>query len=75
MCDERNENFLEAAGYHFQIEDYVETLIGLFKELRKVSKDALGKCPVEHKVEYAQMLEKRKLEKSFNKMKIDNIKE
>jgi hypothetical protein len=75
MCDERNENFLEAAGYHFQIEDYVETLLSLFKELRQVSKDALGRPPPEYKKEYAEMVEKRKMEKSFNKLKIDDIKE
>jgi hypothetical protein len=75
QTQERNDTYIEASKYHFEIEDYVTELLSLFKELKLVSKLALGKPPPEHKVEYAQMLEKRKLDIAFNKLKIDDIKE
>jgi hypothetical protein len=63
QCEERADTFLEAAQFDFEIQDYVEGLTVLFKELKQVSKDVLGKPPPEYKNLYAIALEKRKADK------------
>jgi hypothetical protein len=63
QCEDRNDTFLEAAEFDFQIQDFVDELAGLFKELKGVSKDVLGKPPPEYKNLYAIALEKRKEDK------------
>ena len=63
QCEERADTFLEAAQFDFEIQDYVEGLTVLFKELKQVSKDVLGKPPPEYKNLYAIALEKRKANK------------
>lgn len=63
QCDERADTFMEAAAYDFEIQDFVTTLVDLFKELKTVSKDVLGKPPTEYKDEYKATIEKRKKSK------------
>ena len=63
QSEERADTFLEAAQFDFEIQDYVEGLTVLFKELKQVSKDVLGKPPPEYKNLYAIALEKRKADK------------
>jgi hypothetical protein len=63
QCEERADTFMEAAQFDFEIQDYVEGLTGLFKELKQVSKDVLGKPPPEYKSLYSIALEKRKADK------------
>jgi hypothetical protein len=70
QSEERNDTFIESSRYDFAIQDYVMTLIGLFKELKAVSKSALGKIPAEHRDEYAKLIEKRKLNAGINNMTI-----
>ena len=67
QCEERNDTFLEASEHHFAIEDYTDTLLGLFTELKGVSKQVLGPCPTEHKAEYKALVEKRKADKKREK--------
>ena len=64
QCEERADTYLEAATFDFQIQDYVDTLLSLFKELQKVSKDVLGKPPNEYRDEYRKMCEDRKANKA-----------
>lgn len=77
QCEERNETFMEAAGYDFEIQDYVDVLLSLFKELKSVSKQTLGKPPANLKEEYKQMCEKRKEDKKREKeqAKLQSIQE
>jgi hypothetical protein len=63
QCEDRADTYLEAAEFDFQIQDFVDELSGLFKELKHVSKDVLGKPPPEYKNLYAIALEKRKADK------------
>ena len=63
QCEERADTFMEAAEFDFQIQDYVDGLGVLFKELKQVSKDVLGKPPPEYKEEYKTALENRKADK------------
>lgn len=63
QSEERAETYIEAAGYHFEIEDYVDTLLGLFTELKSVSKEVLGRPPPETREEFKALVEKRKAEK------------
>ena len=67
QCEERADTFIEAATFDFQIQDYVDTLLSLFKELQKVSKDVLGKPPNEYKDEYKQLCDQRKQKKAHEK--------
>lgn len=60
QCEERADTFMEAAEYDFEIQDFVTSLVDLFKELKTVSKDVLGKVPAEYKDEYKMNVEKRK---------------
>ena len=66
-CEERNETFLEAVGIFHEIDDHVQSLFDLFKELQGVSKDCLGKCPPEYKAEYKKICEDRKALKQRQK--------
>ena len=68
MSEEHSDTFLEAMGFHHQIEDFVDVLTGLFAELKGVSRDCVGKCPKEYKEEYKAIIDKRKEEKTRKKM-------
>lgn len=59
-CPEQDCDFLEAVTIQFQLEDYVDILLELFSELKDISKQTLGKPPVEHKEEYKKMVNDRK---------------
>jgi hypothetical protein len=75
-CPEQDADFIEAVKIYFELTDYVECLLGLFKELKGVSKQCLGKCPKEFKDEYKKMCDDRKDEKLAQKMNdINMIKE
>ena len=60
ICGEQDDEFLEAAKIYFELDDYVDTLLDLFSELKMVSKQCLGKPPPEHKEQYAKMCNDRK---------------
>jgi hypothetical protein len=62
-CPEQDADFIEAAKIYFQLDDYVDTLLDLFRELKSVSKEVLGKCPAECKEEYQKMITDRKQKK------------
>ena len=62
-CPEQDDDYLEAVKIYFQLDDYVESLVGLFKELQGVSKQCLGTCPKEYKNEYVKMVSDRKANK------------
>jgi hypothetical protein len=66
-CEERNDTFLEAVNIFYEIDDYIETLMILFKELQGVSKQCLGPVPKELKDEYKKMTEDRKAKKKKEK--------
>ena len=64
QCEERADTFIESATFDFEIQDHVDTLLSLFKELQSVSKDVLGKPPAEYRDEYKKMVEDRKANKA-----------
>lgn len=71
QSEDRGDSFIEMATFHHDIEDYADNLLSLFKELKSVSKQVLGVPSNENdKLEYKVFLEKRKLEKKMNKMKV-----
>lgn len=65
--EEKNDTFLEAAEHYFAIDNYVDVLLGLFTELKSVSKQVLGTCPKEYKEEYKALCDKRKADKKHEK--------
>jgi hypothetical protein len=64
---EQDNEFLEAVKIYFELDDYVESLVGLFKELQGVSKQCLGPTPKENKEQYAKMVLDRKEKKKREK--------
>ena len=56
MADERDEDYLVVGEFNWRLGCYVDELNGLFKDLKKISKSVLGKCPPELKSEYDQMI-------------------
>jgi hypothetical protein len=66
-CEERNDTFLEAVGIYFEIDDHVESLFDLFRELQTVSKQCLGKPPKDLKDEYKKLCDDRKASKKQQK--------
>ena len=68
ICGEQDDEFLEAAKIYFELDDYVDTLLDLFSELKMVSKQCLGKPNLENKEEYNKMILDRKQAKSQAKI-------
>ena len=66
-CPEQDGDFIEAVKIYFELDDYVEQLLSLFKELQGVSKQCLGKCPKDLKLEYDKMVSDRKERKKREK--------
>ena len=64
---EQDNDYLEAVKIYFELDDYVEQLLSLFKELQGVSKQCLGKCPKDLKLEYDKMVSDRKEKKKREK--------
>ena len=62
-CPEQDADFIEAAKIYFELDDYVDTLLELFRELKSVSKEVLGTAPKDLKTEYKKMCEDRKANK------------
>ena len=56
LCSERNDDFIESAKIYFELNDYVDTILELFTELKMVSKQCLGKIPHEHKEEFSKII-------------------
>jgi hypothetical protein len=75
MSEERADSYMEAATHHFAIEDFVDLLLVLFKELKSVSKQVLGTCPKDYKDEFKALQEKRKQTKKMTKDTLSQIKE
>jgi hypothetical protein len=73
---EQDNEFLIAAEIHFELLDHLESLIGMFNELKSVSKQCLGPVPKEFKVEYKKLCDDRKLKQKKDKddMKMIEIK-
>ena len=69
MSEERADTYMEAAEHHFAIQDYVDVLVDLFKELKSVSKQVLGPCPKDYKTEFKLLEDKRKEVKRLQKEK------
>ena len=81
---EQDNDYLIAVEIFFELDDHVLSLLTMFKELQSVSKQCLGPCPANLKVEYKKMVddrkEKQKKEKEDMKelekqMKLNDIKE
>ena len=72
MVEERNDTFLEAAEIYYNLVDYCEQLVDLFKELSSCSKQVLGTCPKHLKVEFKEYTDKRKLERAEEKLRLKN---
>jgi hypothetical protein len=68
LKEERNDTFLESAELYFNIVDFCDQLSELFKTLKGCSKDALGKCPPELKVEFKAYSDLRKQQRSEAKL-------
>ena len=60
LCSEQDNDFIESANIYFELNDYVDTILELFQELKSVSKQCLGKPPQEFKEQYAKMILDRK---------------
>ena len=56
MADERDEDYLVIGEFNWRLSCYVDELNSLFKDLKKISKSVLGKCPPELKVEYDHLI-------------------
>lgn len=69
MKDERNDTFMEAAELYFNIVDFCDELNDLFKDLKSCSKEALGKCPSDLKIEFKAYSDKRKQQRSEAKLR------
>ena len=67
MSDERADDFIEMSKYNFEIHDFIETTGEIFKELKATTKQIVGKCPKECKVDYDKMVEERKRAKAIQK--------
>ena len=66
-CPEQDDDYLEAVKIYFELDDYVEGILGLFKELQSVSKQCLGPCPKDKKDQFAKMVADRKERKKREK--------
>ena len=79
LCEERSDTFLEAVDIKFQLDDFIDVLMELFDELKDVSKQCLGICPKEHRVEYKKLCddrkEKKKKEKDNKKLMMKQMKD
>ena len=69
QCEERADTYLEAAEIHFNLVDFVDELGDLFKDLKSCSKQALGKCPSDLKIEFKALSDKRKQQRSEAKLR------
>ena len=78
LCEERSDTFIEAVGIYHELNDFIDVLLELFTELQDVSKQCLGPCPKEYKVEYKALVdarkEKKKKEKDDKKEMIKQLK-
>ena len=64
ICGEQDDDFIASAKIYFELNDYVDTILELFQELKSVSKQCLGKPPQEFKEQYAKIILDRKQAKS-----------
>lgn len=63
MSEQQDIPYIEVAQLHYNIEDFCDGIVTLFKELKNVSKQVLGKPQTnEEKDEFKAFLEKRKIE-------------
>ena len=69
QCEDRADTYIEAAEIHFNLVDFVDELGDLFKDLKSCSKQALGKCPSDLKIEFKAYSDKRKQERSAAKLR------
>ena len=69
QCKDRADTYIEAAEIHFNLVDFVDELGDLFKDLKSCSKQALGKCPSELKIEFKAYSDKRKQQRSEAKLR------
>ena len=67
MMDDRNEPYIESLKIHCDVDEFITELGALFKELKSVSKQVLGKCPKEEKQECDEYMSKRKVEREYRK--------
>lgn len=74
MCDERADTYIEAMTIWKELDDDVVGALVLFKELRSISKQVLGKPPKQYKTEVDELKAKWKREEDHKKQQLKNEK-
>ena len=67
LVPEQDADYMTAAQFHIDISNYIDDLGDLFKELKSVSKQILGKPPKELKEQYKALVDKNKEERKREK--------
>ena len=75
MCEDQDNDFLVALDYHLQIKDGIEGISELLKELANVSKQVLGKPPVQLKEQVKTIVDNHKLQRKMASTTLNKIKE
>ena len=75
MSDERADTFLEAGGLVLEINGFADEIQTLFRELKSVSKQLLGRCPKEYTNDWKQLQDKFKREIVEKKRKESQMKD
>ena len=76
MSDERADTFLEAGGLVLEINGFADEIQTLFRELKSVSKQLLGRCPKEYANDWKQLQDKfkrDKIQKKENEKQLQNL--
>ena len=75
MIEEQDSDHLVAVDCYLQIQNGIDGISNLMKELKSVSKQVLGKPPPELKEQVKAKMDAYKLEKKMQATKLDEIKE
>ena len=75
MVESQDDDFLVALDCHLQIKDGIEGISELLKELAKVSKEVLGKVPLELKEQVKTIVDNHKLQRKMASTTLNKIKE
>ena len=75
MIEEQDGDFMVAVDCYLQIQDGIDGISNLMKELKSVSKQVLGKPPTELKEQVKAKMDSYKLEKKMKSNSLDDVKE
>ena len=75
MIEEQDGDFMVAVDCYLQIQNGIDGISSLLKELKSVSKQVLGKCPADLKEQVKSKMDAYKLEKKMKSNSLDDVKE